>query len=656
VNQRASSGTALTWRFWAFTCLRALASLRLAVVLLVVLGAVLAWATLLEASRGREHAQWYVYTSPWFMILLGLLGLNILASTLVRLPWKRHQTGFVFAHAGLLVVLAGAVQSFLYGIEGQVVLQEGEQTDRMLLSTRSRISVAHRAAADRSALEFTFAPGPADWAPKQRLNFAASNDLSLSILRFYRHAREQVDWVADEQDYQGPALKLRLLGNSGNIVTEAWLAGSLFGGEAVIGPTAYQLWPLPLETMVEDFLDPPQDPAGAGILSMHYEGRMVRVPVAENVGRTIPLGDTGVAVEIIAYLADARPGPNGRFLARSEQPRNPLVELKVHLPGEDEPTRQVAFAKLPLLNLDGVYGRICPVRFWFHHGGVSPTAGAVFAQSPSGTLYCRPVVNGAYGAPVEVRKDSRIPLGGQFSVVLLRHLPRARQNVSFHPVENDLGAAEVPEAAALVELTVGEVRRELWLQRGAPQYGVQSVLTENGSVTLEFGYEQVPLGYNLELKKFIRDSDPGRADQAGLTSIVRLTDPEQGLDEQREISLNAPLSQGKFIVYQSGFRDAGHGRQASVLTVAYDPGRLLKYSGGLMVCVGILGMMLRRSSRFRNGELPVDSDRSGDSSPVTGHRDGLADQPAAQPVLKPIVPRRRHAQPSSRGPCPPGDS
>ena len=656
MNQRASSGTPLTCRLWTSACLRALASLKLAIVLLVMLGAVLAWATLLEASRGRENAQWYVYTSPWFLILLGLLGLNILASTLVRLPWKKHQTGFVLAHAGLLVLLAGAVQSFLYGIEGQVVLQEGEQTDRMLLSTRSRIMVLHHAAADRRALEFTFAPGPADWAPKQRLDFAASNDLKLSILRFYRHAREQIDWVADDRDYQGPALRLRLLGASGNIVTEEWLAGSLYGGEAVIGPTAYQLWPLPLETMVEDFLDPPQESADTGILSMHYQGRMIRVPVAENVGRTIPLGDTGVAVEIVAYLADARPGPDGRFLARSDQPRNPLVELKVHLPGEDEPMRQIAFAKLPLLNLDGVYGRNCPVRFWFHHGGVSPTAGAVFAQSPSGTLYCRPVVNGAYGAPVEVRKDSRIPLGGQFSVVLLRHLPRARQNVSFHPVEKDPSAAEVPEAAALLELTVGEVRRELWLQRGDPQYGVQSVLTENGSVTLEFGYEQVPLGYNLELKKFVRDLDPGRADQAGLTSTVRLTDPEQGRDEQREISMNAPLSQGRFILYQSGFRDAGHGRQASVLTVAYDPGRLLKYSGGLMVCVGILGMMLRRSSRFRNGALPLDSERSGDSSPVTGQRDELADQTAAEPVLKPTVPRRRHAQPSSRGSCPPGDT
>ena len=62
-----------------------LGSLKLGVVLLVVLAAVLAWATLLESSRGREYAAWYVYSSPWFVSLLGTLGLNILAAALVRL-------------------------------------------------------------------------------------------------------------------------------------------------------------------------------------------------------------------------------------------------------------------------------------------------------------------------------------------------------------------------------------------------------------------------------------------------------------------------------------------------------------------------------------------------------------------------------------------
>ena len=52
---------------------RGLASLKLAVILIVFLAAVLAWATFLEAGQGRELAQWYVYGSLWFVGLLALL-------------------------------------------------------------------------------------------------------------------------------------------------------------------------------------------------------------------------------------------------------------------------------------------------------------------------------------------------------------------------------------------------------------------------------------------------------------------------------------------------------------------------------------------------------------------------------------------------------
>ena len=95
---RALAGQTLDW----------FASLKLAVVLLVALAAVLAAATLLEKWRGHEYAQWYVYNSPWFMALVALLALNILAAMIVRFPWRWRHCGFLLAHAGVLVLLAGA--------------------------------------------------------------------------------------------------------------------------------------------------------------------------------------------------------------------------------------------------------------------------------------------------------------------------------------------------------------------------------------------------------------------------------------------------------------------------------------------------------------------------------------------------------------------
>ncbi|MCU0983275.1 MAG: cytochrome c biogenesis protein ResB, partial [Pirellulaceae bacterium] len=138
---------------------RALASLKLAIVLLVFLAAVLACATLVEAKYGREYASWYVYGSPWFVAFLAVLGANVLAATLVRFPWHKHQLGFVVTHAGILVLLAGAIRSFLGGIEGQLVLQEGQRAERFQVTTRSVVNVAWDAGGKRKATDFVFTPG-----------------------------------------------------------------------------------------------------------------------------------------------------------------------------------------------------------------------------------------------------------------------------------------------------------------------------------------------------------------------------------------------------------------------------------------------------------------------------------------------------------------
>jgi len=132
---------------------RFLASLELAVILIVFLAAVLAWATCLEAAKGRECAQWYVYGSQWFTALLVILGINILAATLVRFPWDRHQTGFVVTHAGLLVLLVGSIQTSLFGIEGQISLAEGERTDRIRVTDRSVITARRHAAQGGTSTE-----------------------------------------------------------------------------------------------------------------------------------------------------------------------------------------------------------------------------------------------------------------------------------------------------------------------------------------------------------------------------------------------------------------------------------------------------------------------------------------------------------------------
>lgn len=577
--------------------LAALASPKLLGLLLTALVAGLWGARWLEASNGREFAQWYVYGSPWFAILLTLLGLNSVLAILIRQPWKKLQPDFLLAHAGLLVLLAGAMLTIGLGVEGQLSLREGESCDELLVTGRSVLTATRLADGGQVATDFSFAPGPADWPEGKSLDLGQDGGFGLKIVKFYRHAGERVDWVADSRDTDGPALELSLRGPSGGLVDQDWLAAGLFGGEAVIGPTLYQLWPLPTATMVEDFLHPPSGPGDQtlGTLSIHHAGKMYRVPVQGNVGKRVPLGETGIEVELVACFPDARPKLAGGFFSRSNQPRNPLLELKITFPDRAEPVRQIAFAKSPLVNLDGVHGSICPVRFWYHHPQLKRTPGAVFAQSPEGKLWCRAVIDDRYREAEPVAGGSQVPLGGGFRILVLNHIPRARRQVSFSPIAATDRDGATANSAALIEVTVGGTRREVWLQREDPRNGTQTISTDHGPLGLSFAYQRLPLGCQLHLDDFVHAPDPGESGAASFTSHVRLTDPVTRFEQQREISLDRPLQVGRFTLKQTSQQQLAHGVETSTLTAVYDPGRSLKFLGSVLLCAGIGVMVFRRA-------------------------------------------------------------
>src|SRR5262245_12581339 len=103
-----SSQTALTVRAIRRLSV-ALASLRLAIGLLSVLTVCLIGATWLESAYDASTAQELVYRTWWFAFLLTLLAVNVFGAALKKYPWRRHQTGFLVTHAGLLILLAGGL-------------------------------------------------------------------------------------------------------------------------------------------------------------------------------------------------------------------------------------------------------------------------------------------------------------------------------------------------------------------------------------------------------------------------------------------------------------------------------------------------------------------------------------------------------------------
>ena len=335
--------------------IHAVASLRLAVVLLITFAIVCIVATFLEAFYwGTPTVQWYIYDATWFVVLSTVLGVNILAALMVRIPWKVRHLGFVMAHIGVLVLLIGSLVTYIAGIEGQVSFAEGETSDSILMYHRSQLSIRHQGAETNLGFE----PGPVDWRPGNTLDFGETDGIGLKILQFISHAQPE----------------------------------------------------------------------------SHPSGKQKTTFVSDD--------------------------------------------------SKDS-------------------------------------------------------------------KDSKL------------------------------------QQAVLVELTAGDDRHEFWLQRHNPRHSRWTANSASGPIMVSFGIEMLPLGYSVKLLDFERGVNPGRMGNASFASTVQLIDTSQSIDRTEKISMNHPLTHGKFTFYQSGFNQLPGGREASTLSVAYDPGRPLKYVGCLLICVGI---------------------------------------------------------------------
>jgi hypothetical protein len=574
---------------------RWLASLQLAVMLILVLAAVLAWATILESQHGRDYSQWVVYKSSWFTALLGLLGINILAATLARFPWRTSRRGFLITHVGLLLLLAGAVLSFVHGIEGRLTFQEGQSAEAILLPERCEFRTLRQGQSGQTPMAFGFQPGPFDWPADKTLDLGELGGVHLAVRRFIRHAETVEEWVAGTERDK-PAVKFSLSSPDGKMAIQQWLSADEFGGELNLGPASFRLQEAKAATMLEDFNSPPKEMDKQGVLSMHYDGKRTCVPVSENAGKKVAIGG-GVEVEIVRYLANAVPEGEAQFTSKGKKPDNPMLELLVHTPGK-EPQRQIAFAKHPLLSFDGMHGWRSPVKFWYHHPGIKIEPGIEFLQTPDGKLYCRAGASGGYQPRGEVKPGDKFDAMSHFTFTLVEHLPRATKKVTFRPAAAaDEESAE--EAAALMEITAGKTTSEVWLKRNDATYRFQQVESPEGPVAIAFGYEHLPLGFSLKLLDFQRGQNPGGMGDASFASKVQLVDKDHGIDEPRTISMNEPLLHGKFTFYQSGFQELPDGGEASSLTVAYDPGRFLKYLGSLMICAGSALMFVARSETYR---------------------------------------------------------
>lgn len=172
---------------------KALASLKLAVFVILAFIMAMIAGTLMESLYGRDFAKRAVYDSIPFWIVLSLLFVNILFAALVRLPFQKRLAGFYTIHLGLLTVLIGALTTARCGLDGVMELFPNQPNHRVLVpESRLYLTAYDQKEGESQQMVFSLPDVISEQRPEIALWRVGEYDIFLD--RYLPYADSQVDW------------------------------------------------------------------------------------------------------------------------------------------------------------------------------------------------------------------------------------------------------------------------------------------------------------------------------------------------------------------------------------------------------------------------------------------------------------------------------
>ena len=411
------------------------ASLQLAVCLLFTMAGTLALATAVEATFSTAVVQYAVYQSWWFNLMYCLLAVNIFCAASIRYPWKKHQTGFVITHIGLLTLLFSGVVSRINGIDSQVHVWENSSSSLAFDdSYYFRLETTPKSSADphanssspetvqKTIQPIAFKPGAFSWSDYHdgfsNLKVANPRVAGLFSPLFYLAKRndsgdvlynkngvklEAIDFYADadwkentptveirigmpsrkEQDSQGRMVESKPQWVPAELSVQALKEGSNykygFGGRQRMGGGSFTFAMAGTHAATEAFMD--SAPVGKigpqGQVVLHAQGKKVVVDVEQALTKkSTAIEGTDLSYHVTEFMKEAQTAraANGK-LDWSDNPTGTSVRnpaVKITITqGDAEVGQLVLLADMPDVNLQA-YDAGVYGDFWFDHGEKTP--------------------------------------------------------------------------------------------------------------------------------------------------------------------------------------------------------------------------------------------------------------------------------------------
>lgn len=580
--------------------LRTVGSLKFAVVMIFGFAVVMVFGLYAEGARSTEWVQRHVYKAWWFNGMFLALAANIAGAALTRYPWPRRLTGFVITHLGLLVLIGGTLVTRLWGIEGKMILFEHERADRIVIRERLVLSVrlpdGTPVTADADELARRVGDTP------RRLGRTA---WALGVTEYLPRSERRLRYEPDPTGLGRPALRVTLRG-ANFPAQEAWLEPDSPNPSA----RGMEMPMLQIESRWLPDAAAEADWRSAADPTRRYRLRLVvgaegepdaLVVTAPDGGETrVPATDAGatgalpdgatVTIERVLRNAVVRPDATGVYRLEDvpvdERGAGPAVQATLTWPGGQQ--AHTAFAAMPEFPTHRGHAALQDDRRALRVGVLPDGRVLGHLHDPEGR---------ASGRLLELREGGAIetPWAG-IRLVVERVLPAATRVVEVVPAAPRSPGAPAghDQPAARLRFVGPGGEAATWVQlhdSGAAQHPA-------GHVHVRWSFDELPLGFTVQLLDFRKGNDPGTTSAASFESDVLVDDPVRGRHEKVRIHMNYPLLHGgprwipglDWAFYQESYGREADGREWSQLQVAYDPGYPIVSIGAILIVGGIFTM------------------------------------------------------------------
>jgi len=574
--------------------LKTTGSLWLAAAMLIVLMAAMGSATIYETTHGAEQALVKFYHSWWFRLILALVAVNILSAMLLRFPFKKKQLGFVLAHSGILLTLAGAWVTDQFAVNGRVGFYEDETVKDFSDQSQETLAIINQTTQEKAHINLPssifgqLAPVARPPSPKLQLD-----PVSIKVMKYL----PDISWersVLNDSPHLHPAIEVSLSPEKDAETT--WVFASQISS-IESRHIAFRL--ISDRAELKRLLDNQNDDQSLskGMVKITLGDTSFDLSLTDCLDKAIPLKDTEYTIHVLRYLPHATVGPDNKVSNTSNQPVNPAIEFEIT--GPDGKDTRLAFAKFPdfgsmhkkkiLQDLKVTF--LAPID-------ITPAAPIEVLSGPDGDMYVRFLQEGSNVVcrKLNTSKAVEIPQSDK-KLYLLQRYDNARVKITPQPVD-PVRKERMP--AVLISMVTGDNKKAIWLQKYRPLKE-----TVNGATyELYYGNAEIPLNFSIRLNKFHLRTYPGGRRHRSYESHVTISNPVSGETTDRIIKMNHPYSYGWYTLYQSSYMQEGK-RSASFLSVSYDPGQPFVFAGYLCTMVGMLVVLITRMNEKRRQTTPT---------------------------------------------------